>query len=50
MARSSGKSGFKGGADLLHLQLTEGDGLNCRHRDLRDPNAIWITVEQEDVD
>ena len=41
---------WKAGADLLHLQLTESDGLNRRHRNLRDPNARWISVEQKNID
>ena len=40
----------KGAAHLLHLQLGESDGLDCRHRDLRNPDAVRVTVEQEDVD
>ncbi len=39
----------EGTPNLLHLQLAEGDGLDCRHRYLGNPNAIRVAVQQEDV-
>lgn len=35
---------------LLHLKLSERDRLDRRHRDLGHPDAVWITIEQENVD
>jgi len=41
------------GKRLAHLPkfiAAEGDGLDGRHHDLSNANAIWVAVEKENVD